>query len=440
MVDWSMTQSFLCDFSSNKLSGNLPSVLMNYSSAPYIDTVELNLIANALLSGSIPSSFLYSINPIPLNSYNIRAARDPTVNVRLLISGTLLKGDLEIPDFTDRLSIGGVRLTIFGYRSYFSKLIMHPNSSQGLYYLDVTGSAKLTGTLPKSLFNSESVLQYLYASQTNLTGHMPDLGSLGAIKLKVMDLGSTEIDFCAGSRLSWRPTDLISCILTSTSASLCPAIYPPQCSITSSPSNPIPFSSGPPPCPESTRPNIAFTCLNGHWTFNATYTPDSLTIPGGATEIIVGNLSSSEVTFKGPGSTLVVIGCASNLKTVNLLLSQEELRGMRHDFVQSLVATDDHSPKCASLERVQVNIRLAEDGCRKPRPKKLTASGRLSVAVSVNQSSCRNRWIILVSVLSAVALILVVIFVLLVVFKRPHSKNVEAYSKHATTDVRSSNL
>lgn len=427
-ADLTLAQNLLVDLSNNALEGSLPPTLFNYVTAPLLSLVQVKFSGNAKIGGSIPTTFLDSINPITSTSSESSTSR---ADVSIYLDGTGLTGTLYIPDFSARLTLGPLRLTIYAYGSKFTKLDFHSNAPLALYYLQVSSSTQLTGTLPTSLFSSTSILNTLLASNTALSGSMPNMGTLGALKLKSLDLSGTAIDFCASTRVAWDTNALTNCQLTSTSAYTCPMMYPSSCIITPPPSANVPLYSSTPTCSESTRPSLDFDCKDGHWALKDDFNETTLTLPSGAGEVIVGNVSSTDIVFEGLGTKLILTGCAPNLATVTLELDQEDLSTIHGESSTIDLINQLPGLPCSNFTAVKVRYTESDSGCKKGSARKTSSEGHLSTVVSVERGSCRTWWIILVSVLSSVAVILVVVFVVIVLCYRPrHRAPKESYAKH----------
>lgn len=437
-VDLSPFISLLVDLSNNKLEGSLPTALFNYTTAPLLTFFQAKFSGNSGLGGSIPSTFLSSFNPAPSTSTST-VASGSSMSAFIYLDGTGITGTLSIPDFSERVALAPLQLTFYAYGSRLQALDIHHNASLALHYLDVSSSTQLTGTLPNSLFASSSILSSLYASNTALSGSMPNLGTLGALKLKNLDLSATNIDFCAGTRVAWNPVSINTCLLTSTSAYSCPLVYPRSCSITAPPALGVPLTSGPPPCSNVTRPSPSFICIDGHWSLKDLFNETTLVLPSDAGEVFVGNMTSTEVTFQGLGTTLIITGCAPNLEAASLTVSRREQERIGRPLTQTLIATGPES-RCTNTSGVALRIELADAGCKRTTTSQPAEMGRISVVISVQSSRCRTWWIILVSVLSSVAVILLVIFAATVLCFKRGPRSDQSYAKHKTPDRSSADI
>ena len=391
--NWTAASSFSLDLKSNLLSGNLPTTLVNHNFLSNLGQLMLDLRHNPTLAGTIPSTFLQSINPrgtIPT------ASTMGSSTISLYFSGTKLTGPLEIPDLSDVLHYRPTYLDIESALTNFQSLIVNTSTVRALRLLDLTQNLNLIGTIPNQLFTNSSSLRTLKASGTQLSGVINDLGA-NVPSFVALDLSGTSIDFCSGNRTLWAPDGLLFCDLSYTSAYMCGVTYPSTCSLATNPETP-PTSQ----CSSNTKPGPEFECLNGIWTATKTINSTTLTIPSGATQIVIQNLTSASIIFQGTGSTLVVNGCASNLTYITIDLTQQDLRKIGSKLNQTLLLSNGN---CTNLNAVKVTGRVIESGCRKVKVSRMVADRTLTALFTVDKSGCNRWWIILVSVICVLIII-----------------------------------
>lgn len=403
------TASF--DFSQNQLTGGLPSSLVGNTTAAFTGSLTLNVAQNPKMTGSVPSSLFSSLLALPSGS------QVSPFLLAVIADNTPLTGTLNIP--------AGLASLKPPFRIAFSAVNANLDAvafqdALSLLRLDLTNNARLTGTLPAFLFGNTSLLTSLSANGTALSGVMPDMGANSASILTVLQLANTGIDFCSGSRSNWTSSTLETCQLAETSASNCAYAYPSLCKVSAT------------TCLDATRPSSEWVCVGGTWTLIGSVTAPVLVIPSGSTEtVVIGNVTSGSVVITGLGSTLIIQqGCASNLSTVTLEVTHEELEKLGKTTQQTLISLDPDA-SCSGLDNVQVILHLNGKSCKKASLKTSTSSDGnvLSAILSINDSGCRTWWIILVSVICGVIVLAAIIFALLVLLVRPVREFVRPYSK-----------
>lgn len=441
-INWSKMRAATFYFQGNQLTGDLPSVLMTDSNAPKLATMQLFFSENPRLTGSIPSTFLGSMQPVaPADSVAVTA-------INLALSYTGLTGAFVVPDWSTRLPV--VSLVVSASNTNFTSISIPSGSANNMLALQFPDNNHLEGTIPSGLFSS-TLLQSFNFQYSRLGGDFPLMTSSSLPKISNFVLTGTNVDFCSGTRETWTLSTLTSCILTSTNAQECSSLYP-NCSTSavvpwsapivapppeplSSPvSEPLPVPIG---CSESTRPSPQFICVGSVWVFQGEYTAPVLVIPGGATETVVsGNVSSSSVVIGGLGSTLTIQGCADNLTIVTIQLTAEEVKKLGSTTIQQLISLDSHA-NCSSLAGVEVVSKVSGSTCKKLKVTKVADEQSFSAVFTLDNSGCRTWWIVLAAVLGSCVL-LAIIFVLLVVFVAPVRHCVRPYSKRAAVDAESS--
>ena len=267
--------------------------------------------------------------------------------------------------------------------------------------LRLSENLALSGTIPYGLLNS-SYLTVFHAFNTSLVGDLPPYHP----NLAEIDVSSTSMVFCSEASRTHFGDYNGTCKLAS-AACTCKLAYTGSC--TTACNSTSPPCLGPPPSRE-------FYCSStGVWTAPSTTNP-TLTIPVGVGEVIVlGNVSSSSIVFTGIGSTVTIGGCASNLTSIVIELTQEEIRQIGHGLNKSLIT---FSGNCGTdFNNIAISIKKGE-GCRKISSKKFVSSDSQTIGAifTVDSSGCNTWWIILVSVICGVLLLTVITIVLMAVF------------------------
>ena len=402
--DWLMDYQFAnltilnIQFQQNMLSGNLDANLFAFA-MPRLTSIVFLISENPQL-GSFSPSLISSIG----GGYARDAPRlDFSLDMSCNLTGPLSLTSNE----SSPTPISALYLT--ASINKFASLVIDSTLSQKIRTLVILRNYELTGVLPDGLFNATSSLRILSAASTKLSGNMPLL-SLPSIQTLL--LSNTSINFCEPeNRTSWTTSG--SCALLQTRAYLCPSLYP-NCSV--SPPSPPPVAVS--QCSStSPLPETSWTCVGGIWTSIGTINVPTLTIPSGSTETVVtGNLTSSSVVITGTGSTLVLQGgCPTNLTTITITLTDEDLKQIGKTLSQALLVVNLNL-SCSGLNDIGVNTHVLGSSCRKVTTSKTVSSGTISALFSVSSSSCNTWWIILVSVLVPVVVILVLVVVLLVIF------------------------
>lgn len=479
-MNWTMSVFTTVDLSVNSLTGDLPLNLFGAIPPINLRTLVFNVSYNAL-DGTLPTTFLQSINPgsglYPMPTFT----GTYSTRVFLDLDSSGLTGALNVPSFAARTNCQPINITLTAADNNLEQFNIANNLTTGLFAFNISNNLNAAGVLPSDFFATTSQLSILKAASTSAYGTMPFEVSNTLMKLTQLILDDTFINFCPPpARPFWsgiQPT-LAICSFLQTNASMCTINYPTACASSApvrevpvppvSPPTTPPFSPTPisppttpiepvsppitptsppttppttppitppvtppitppvvPHCAESTRPGPSFTCINGSWTAPTVTTP-VFTIPSGATQTVVqGNLTSSQVIIRGIGSTLVVVGCSSNLTSLTIELTPEDLEKIGKTKTQPLLSAD---PSCTNLSAVQVSATVKGSSCRKlSTSKSVSGSGMLLSGVfTVDSSGCNKWWIILVSVICAVVVVAVAV-ILIVYFVCCGSKSMEYY-------------
>lgn len=424
----------------NAILGSLPAALFSTYAQPTNTDIYLDLHNNPL-TGTIPASVFASINPAsstPSASYpSASPSTTNTLTVTLLASNTSLSGALQIPDLSARSDVQLLVLTVDVSTGAFDEVNIHENAYRFLASLDIGNNSAMTGTLPKSLFFSNSTLQSLTAPYTGINGVFPDLGALQPTQLRRLDLDSASgLDFCSEPRASWSSTD-VSCSLSNTNSYLCSSLYPSSCAMTTPPTLPVagtvpstpseapeptpsttlPPASSPPVAPSaapsslptpaadaptqldpsyclpSTQPTPLFQCVGGIWTSNSVVSETVLTIPPGATETdINSNLTSYRVYINGLGSTVNVQDYVSGLFHVKLFISQADVDKMGDGHSQTVLT---YSNNATNLDYVQITTVVGagmSNNCKRLYTSTVLHDGTISAKFVVDNARCKVWW------------------------------------------------
>ena len=391
------------DLSDNLLTGTLPSNLLDFTA---LASSRLTmLLDHNQLSGTFPDTFS-SVFPNP---------SDPSL-ASLIISAANNRFTGNAP--TSCNGVREVSHNLHGNRLNGS--ISQVDLSCSKLTLNVSMNIK---PIPAGLFDRPTL--NLYASYTNLSGTIPTSMASSAASI---DLSFTNIDFCTAplipSTAFYSPA---TCKLDATSAACaCPSNYSACSLVCNAPMIPItPYSDNEPSSPPAylpptgcdlrTRPSPEFECINNVWVAISTTSP-ILTIPSGAGVIIVeGNVTSSTIIINGIGTAIMIGGCASNLSSVVIELSPEQVKQLESTkSLQTLLTLSNDSVSC-SMDLNGVTLNTKSSGCRKVKTEKVVSGNTLGAYFTVNSSGCNTWWIVLVAVITGVVVIAVIIAVVSIV-------------------------
>lgn len=424
-ANFTTTETIYIDLSNNKLTGNLPASMGSFGTLSKLQTLSFNLATNPTLSGTVPNTFLPSVLA------SVSSTLSTSASVLAFLDDTSVSGALVLPDYN---LAPRLLLTVSAVRAKLTSLTLaSAGLTSSLQSLMLDNNTLLTGELTSSFFQSNPNLTMLSASNTKLSGTMPDMGVLKPTTLSTLDLSSTSIEFCSSGRSVWASSVLSNCHLDSSTAYLCPTTYP-NCSV-SAPSAP----STPVGCTASTRPSSDWICVEGSWTYVGSASSTVIVIPSGAsTTVIKGNLTSTTVIINGLNSVLIVDGCASNV-TLLIELTPAQLETIGGDQKLQTLLSFSNDSSCASSTNVTLEASVKGSTCKKVSVSKVSssASSTLSGLFKIDKSGCNKWWIILVAVIAGVAL-LVIVFVLLVLFVRPVRECVRPYTKRDRRTLRAS--
>lgn len=386
---------FYLDLSVNRLDGSLPTTWI----APHLvgaNTCYIILEDN-LLSGPITDD---------------------------LLSGSFSNADVTLRlannDFHELPSFCPSSVSSLKFDASFNKLNdTLPESWVGCpLELSVAYNPFLAGTIPSGFLASSYSHMKFNASHTGLSG--PLIASSG-LRVRELDLSHTNINFCTSyTAASVNGFNPMKCILNQTDVCPCASQYP-LCSQDCSSSPPpldSPLSSPSPTsalnCPPNTRPSANFSCVNGIWTSTQPITSPTFAVPSGVGSVLItSNITSSTIIFNGLGSIVNVSGCASNLTSIIVELSESDLEklGKSKSPLQRLLVLSHGSgandSSCTDLSHVIVASKVKSSSCKKVKVEKavIESDRTLGAYFSVDSSSCNRWWIILVSVVAAIVII-----------------------------------
>ena len=400
------------------LSGDLHSGLVP-ASAPLLAGYALTLNNNPM-TGSISSGLLPAVLALPINA-------NVTSTFSFTIISARLTGALVLPSPPSTLT-NFPRINLYLSSNSLTTFSAEVGTSKYLTSLDLANNRALQGSVDNLFSNSSSLMTTLNLGNTLISGTMPDMSQMMTTALQKLTMTSTRVDFCGDSNRSAWTSTLTTCALQDTNAFYCSSLYPLTCVF----SKPTPNA---PTCSDATKPGDQFYCINGVWTSNTTVTTPVLTIPSGASEtIIIGDLESSSIVFAGLGSTLTIEGCASNLTSITLTLTPDDLKGSKQ-IVQQLIILANSNCSNDDLTDIVISSSVSGSTCRKVKSSKSVSNGQLSGIFTIDSSSCNTWWIVLVSVICGVIVLGIVIFVLLVIFVPKVRFAVRPYSRPRQGDT-----
>lgn len=293
--------------------------------------------------------------------------------------------------------------------------------------IQIGSNANISGSIPSGLLTA-STLQTFEASSTSLTGDLPAMKSGLSLQLS-----STKINFCSANSLS--AVSLVtfsSCILVTAPTCGCESSYSPRCSVSTCPpsSTPSPTASTPAPLGCSgTPPSSSFNCINGAWTAEVVSSETLVIPPNSGTVIVTGNMTSSSVVLNDLSSTIEVLGCATNLTQLHIELTKEQVEKLGKTKLYQLLST--LASNCSTtLDDVSMSVSVKNGGCRKVSVSKVSSADHttLSGLFTMDNSSCKTWWIILVSVLAGVIVLIFIVLILLAIFCKSFRVKVRPYS------------
>lgn len=452
---------FELDFSANDISGTLPADYLLFKSTPdgikpsvanmivdfscnramstspaILEALNLTTTSSVLFNvsstqggGSFDWNLFQSVNPTPLlSSFTVDISNSPnwtaispsfwsaldtfqsssvtTPYLSIIASNTSISGPLILPSLEARLNGQPLAVSLHLNHTNISSIVAENGAHSWLSYLDVSHNYALTGPLPSDLLSSSSIISTLIAHHTSLSGTYPKQAYNAPIALMTLDLSNTEIEFC-NTTGPWGPSGLTNCNLRNSSAESCQDLYPSLCfaapPVAVPPlTNASPLSN-PRNCPGN-PPSVEFYCNDGVWTTNGTVSTPVLTIS--TSVVIQGNITSTSIVIQGYGTNITLYGCANNLTTVTVQLTQGDVEGLTTKIVHQLISINASDPACKPLNNVALNSQVEDkSSCKKIKVDKISTAGTLSAAFTPDSSGCNRWWIILVSVIAGVIIL-----------------------------------
>ena len=414
------------------IKGDLPSRIMPLS-APKLLTYTLYNDGN-VMGGTVPTAFIGNIA-------SWTGGVSPSTTVTLWLQNNQLTGIITFPAAPSQtLGSGPYTLIKFaGQNNSFAYMNIQPTASRYLTDIEIGASSGSRGAIDNAFSPSaiDSYLTVVDFANSSISGVMPDLNTMNTAKIQQLSLSNTQIDFCADtSRSPWTGSSaLTTCKLDGTNAYLCPELYP-NCELSTT------APTAPKTCLNSTKPNDDFVCIGGIWVnLNSSTTPTLVIITAPSTAgssspevLVLGNVTSSTIMYQGIGTTLVVGGCADNVSSISIELSDEDLKRIASssgDFRQQLLAIQGDN--CSDLSTLSISTSTTNSTCSTVSSSIQTTNGQLFALFSISSNSCTSKkeqrvWIIIVPVICGLVLLIVIIVVIAVAFCDCAKNSVRPYA------------
>ena len=388
---------------SNLFEGEIPpNMLQGAVSATSLTSTSggltLDISGNSGIVGTLPEGLLS-----PAMSW-FSDSGFATLTAGILLGNTNITGSLPSAcSSTNRISIQAQNTLING---------PFPDSWQSCRFnnIDVSSCSNFNATIPSTLLSS---LITFAAANTPLQGDLPSINSpLTSLTLT----NDADIDFCnapSNAAFPSRNFALSVCSFTGTSACSCPQYFPAKCTA-KCPATPSPLA---PVACSGVAPGEGFTCSGGIWTATSTNSSIITISSGSSPTVVTGNLGSSSIVFQGVGSTVTVEGCANNLTSIHIELSESQAEAIKQlKTLQTLLSQNISG--CVDLSNVALSISVKNGGCKKARVSKVVSDGgsTLGGLFTLDTSGCNRWWIILVSVICGVILVAVIVVILVAIF------------------------
>ena len=410
---------FSLSLSYNQLSGSLPTRLLQNAFELYGASADgyasFDVSGNDGILGTIPPAFMDSM------------ALWMAAGSSTLMTATLNIGKTQIHGALPAACSGSKRFSYLAPNTPINGSF--PNSWQSCIFgtIDVTSTAFLQVSIPSSLLSTTS--RFL-ASNSALQGTLPLVGSSLTTLILTDDTG---IDFCSApsnSAFASSGLNVSTCSLIGTTACICQQYFPAIC-VSGCATSPALVS--PPPAPTTcfgTQPSPDFSCSGGIWTATSTNSSVLTIASGSSPTVVTGNLGSSSIVFQGVGSTVTVEGCANNLTSIHIELSESQAEAIKQlKTLQTLLSQNISG--CVDLSNVALSISVKNGGCKKARVSKVVSDGgsTLGGLFTLDTSGCNRWWIILVSVICGVILVAVIVVILVAIFSPRFRTAIRPFSK-----------
>ena len=146
-----------------------------------------------------------------------------------------------------------------------------------------------------------------------------------------------------------------------------------------------------------------FSCIGGKLVASASIETPSLTIPGGSTVEIDGDLSTTTLVFKGLGSTVTLKGCANISEGISIIFPESDVKmlGKSGNKIIQALLYQDPSLNCTSLKTVSLSTRQEKSGCKKVESRKSASDSTLNAVFTLDSSSCKVWWTVLLILIAA---------------------------------------
>ena len=421
------------------IKGDLPSRIMPLS-APNLASYTFYNDGN-VMGGTVPTAFIGNIA-------SWTGGRSPYTFLTLWLRYNQLTGIVTFPAAPSQ-TLGSGPYTLFkfaGQNNNFTYMNIQPTASRYLTDIEIGYSPGSRGTLD-NVFSPSAIDSYLDVvdfANCSISGTMPDLNTMNTEVIKWLSLSYTPIDFCSNtSRSPWTGSSALNtCLLQGTNAYMCPELYP-NCEISApAPSAPTSPPSSTPTCLDSTKPDANFVCVDGIWVNLESSTTPTLVITTSGTSssgstsqvLVLGNVTSSTLVYQNLGTTLVVGGCADNVSSITIELSDEDLQRITNStgsLRQQLLAIQGDN--CSDLATVKLSTSTTNSTCSAVSSSTESTNGQLFALFSITGSSCSNKkeqkiWIIIVPAVCGGVLLIVIIVVIVVACCSCAKKAVRPYA------------
>ena len=421
----------------NSMLSHWPALVSNATNTfgPMIKVQSITLSGNRIVELPLQTDFDLMTNLVSLNVKD-----NPTLSLGLPnlfynrsvvlqvidASGCSLNGSLPVLGIARDQS--GVQGSVFSFSdNQFSGSIPISWAGIGLQSLDLRGNPGLSGLLlfsyGRDSVNAIGDAASIFLDGDGYTGTVFNLSNWASLQYLVAQ--TPNVDFCSVARLAPSKatvlypnvSDLIGCDLTTTNASECAWAFPRVCKVGGWRGSPTTSNTSPTPliCPGNS-PGPTFVCNNGQWVSSVSVTTTTITAPPATTVIVNGNLTTQSIVITSTSSTINVTGCVTSpdgtQPTVTLTLTQSDLETIVKNGGSLKSLLIEQSSGCSSLSTTPLVVDTsAIKSCKTIKTDKLGDARGLSVTFTVNTSKCNVWWIVLVSVLCALALIGVVVTV-----------------------------
>jgi hypothetical protein len=159
-------------------------------------------------------------------------------------------------------------------------------------------------------------------------------------------------------------------------------------------------------CPQP-QPGPTFKCIDGNWVSDVSVEQPVIVLPGSGQIIVNGNLTVNQsITFNGPGSTVIVNGCAFITGPITIILTESDLDrlgGAIHELLNQSGCAN-----ATDLSGAEVIVLTPSGSCRTVTLTNVGSSSSLSVLFDISTKGCskkKNLVVIIVPVVVGVVII-----------------------------------